>query len=67
MFALDLAILTCCEKKYIKSQIFAQRESDWHKKSVDLFVEKTVLQFNGSFFWGGEDASINITLFLKNL
>ena len=66
MFALDLAILTCCEKKYIKSQIFTRRESDWHKKSVDLFVEKTVLQFNGSFFWG-EDASINTTLFLKNL
>lgn len=62
MFALDLTILAYCEKKYIKSQIFTRRESDWHKKSVDLFVEKTVFQFNGSgFFW--EDASINTTLF----
>ena len=66
MFALDLAILTFCEKIYIKRQIFIRRESDWHKKSVDLFVEKTVLQFNGGVFFG-VDASINTTLFLKNL
>lgn len=53
MFALDLAILTCCEKKYIKSQIFTRSEPDWHLKSVDLFVEKTVLQFNKGVFSGG--------------
>lgn len=52
MFALDLAILTCCEKKYIKSQIFTRSEPDWHLKSVDLFVEKTVLQFNKGVFFG---------------
>lgn len=53
MFALDLAILTYCEKKYIKNQIFTRRESDWPKKSVDLFIEKTVFQFNGGVFSGG--------------
>ena len=53
MFALDLAILTYCEKKYIKSQIFTRRESDWHKKSVDLFVEKNSLTVQWKWFFLG--------------
>ena len=37
-----------------------------YKKSVDLFVGKTVLQFSRGVFLG-VDALINTTLFLKNL
>ena len=54
MFALDLAILTSCQKKiYKKPNIYPKRTRLALKKSVDLFVEKTVLQFNKGVFSGG--------------